>query len=83
MGNSQSPSFWMGSTSPIFHLFGKTLVSKEVFMRVVTAGRIAGKLSLITLIGILSYPGDSTSFSFTGLNENYFSMGYVLGSKVI
>lgn len=82
----------MGSTSPIFHLFGKTLVSKEVFMRAVTAGGIAGKLSLITLIGILSYPGaflsavalmmDSTSFSFTGLKENCSSMGYVLGSKV-
>ena len=52
-----SPSLGIGTTSDVFQAAGKTDDNKERFIVSVRIGRIQGKASLMTVIGILSYPG--------------------------
>ena len=54
---SWSPSLSNGTTSAFFHAAGKTEDNNERFTMSVKVGRILGRASLITNIGILSYPG--------------------------
>ena len=54
--SSWSPSLGRGTTSDIFQAAGKTDDNKERFTISVKIGRIQGKASLMTDIGILSYP---------------------------
>ena len=54
---SSSPSLGSGTTSAIFQATGKTDDNKERFTISVRIGKIQGKASLMTDIGILSHPG--------------------------
>ena len=52
-----SPSLGTKITSAIFHTRANVLNLKELFIRDVTICKVAGKLSLSILAGILSKPG--------------------------
>lgn len=55
---SRSPSFNIGVTSAIFQTLGNWAERKMALIIDVIEGRIAGRQSLMTQIGILSIPGD-------------------------
>ena len=56
-GSSGSPDFRFGMTSADFHVCAKQFDANEEFMRLVMAGKVAGRLSLSTLADTLSCPG--------------------------
>jgi hypothetical protein len=69
----------MGVTSAIFQVFGNILFARELFMIEVIHGKITGKQSLMTRIGILSIPGALLS----GIHFTIYSTReHFTGSKV-